>query len=200
MNVSAGMQIEQESFRIIRSEMKPNDFSEEELAVVMRVIHTTGDFEYAENIRFSAGAIQFGLQALRAHRPVITDVEMVKAGINRAYAGEVHCWMHDAETVDFAKQNELTRATAAFRLHQATLSGAIIAIGNAPTALLEVLRMAHKDGIHPALVVGVPVGFVSAVESKDLLNQSDLPFITALGRKGGSPIAASILNALMRLV
>ncbi len=199
MDVSVGKKIEHESFRIIRSELKPNHFSEEELAVVTRVIHATGDFEYADNIRFAVEAIPSGLRALREGRPIITDVEMVKAGVNRAYSGGALCWMHDAETVDFAAERGLTRATAAFRLHQAQLAGAIIAVGNAPTALLELLRLAVEEAVRPALVVGVPVGFVSAVESKDLLYQSDLPFITALGRKGGSPVAAAILNALMTL-
>ncbi len=199
MELSAGKKIETESFRIIRSEMKPNAFSEAENAVVVRVIHATGDFEYAENLRFSANAIADGRKALRSGCPIITDVAMVKSGISRVYPGDVVCWMHAEDTIAFAAKNKITRATAAFLLHQTQLQGAIVAVGNAPTALLECIRLAAEEGIRPALVVGVPVGFVNATESKDLLYESDLSYITALGRKGGSPVAAAIVNALIGL-
>jgi len=196
MKLTAGKKIETESFRIIRSEMQNHFFSEEEAAVVVRVIHATGDFEYAENIRFSRDAIDAGRNAIRNGYPIITDVNMVKAGLNRKNpggknCGTVHCWIDTDETRAAAVEMGTTRAAAAFRLNKTFITDSIVAIGNAPTALLE--------GLRPALVIGVPVGFVNAAESKEFLYTSDLNFITSLGRKGGSPVAAAIFNAIKAL-
>ncbi len=204
MKLTAGKKIETESFRIIRSEMQNHFFSEEEAAVVVRVIHATGDFEYAENIRFSRDAIDAGRNAIRNGYPIITDVNMVKAGLNRKNpggknCGTVHCWIDTDETRAAAVEMGTTRAAAAFRLNKTFITDSIVAIGNAPTALLEVLRLAAEEGLRPALVIGVPVGFVNAAESKEFLYTSDLNFITSLGRKGGSPVAAAIFNAIKAL-
>jgi len=193
--------IEAESFRIIEAELGPHQFSPDEFAVVQRAIHSTADFEFARTIRFSPGGIRRGIEAIRAGAMVVADVQMVQAGINKPglknFGGEVHCFISDDDVIADARASGLTRAIMATRKAARLFPGAIYAIGNAPTALLELVKLA--DEAKPALVVGVPVGFVSAVESKDELAASSLPFITALGRKGGTPVAVSMMNALIRL-
>ncbi len=193
--------IEAESFRIIEEELGPHNFSPDEFAVVQRAIHSTADFEFARTIRFSPGAIRLGIDAIRAGAMVVADVQMVQAGINKPglkkFGGEVYCFISDDDVIATARASGLTRAIMATRKAARQFPGAIYAIGNAPTALLELVRLA--DEARPALVVGVPVGFVSAAESKDELAASSLPFITSLGRKGGTPVAVSMMNALIRL-
>lgn len=193
--------IEAESFRIIAEELGPHTFSPEEFAVVQRAIHSTADFEFARTIRFAAGAIHAGVAAIRAGAPVVADVQMVQAGINKPglekFGSQVHCFISDDDVIAEARRSGLTRAIMATRKAARQFPGAIYAIGNAPTALLELIRLAEEA--RPALVIGVPVGFVSAAESKDELAASSLPFITALGRKGGTPVAVSMMNALIRL-
>lgn len=202
MNVAAGNRIESESFRIIRAELGDTGMPEELLSVVIRVVHATGDFEYAKNLRFLSD-IAVGVEALLSDALIITDVMMVKAGISKRFmpnaAERVRCRIDDSEVRLYAVKNFITRSCAAMRLDSTKLNGAIIAIGNAPTALLEVLRLASQEGIRPAYVIGVPVGFVSAAESKQELLKSSLPGVTSLGRKGGSSIAAAILNSLARM-
>lgn len=196
-------EIEQESFRIIRSEMAPNHFSEDELSIVVRVIHATGDFEFADIMRFEPRAVTSAVDALKRGCMVVTDVEMVKAGINQNIVqhlnGKVICSIRDPEVAESARREQKTRSTLAIRKHADQMQNGIVAIGNAPTALLEVIRLVREETITPALIIGVPVGFVQAAESKDLLASLDIPYITALGRKGGSPIAAAIMNALLRI-
>ncbi len=193
--------IEAESCRIIEPELGPHSFSPEEFAIVQRAIHATADFEFARNIRFAPGAIRSGIEAIRAGCHVIADVQMVQAGINKPglkkFGGEVLCFISDDDVIATARESGLTRAIMATRKAAQQFPGAIYAIGNAPTALLELVRLA--EAAKPSLVVGVPVGFVSAVESKDELSVTSLPFITALGRKGGTPVAVSMMNALIRL-
>ncbi len=191
--------IEAESFRIIEEELGPHSFTAEEFAIVQRAIHSTADFEFARTLRFAPGAIASGLEAIRSGRSVVADVQMVQAGINKAglrkFGGDVVCFIGDEDVAARAKAEGVTRAIISMRKAAEVISGAIYAIGNAPTALLELLKLDAK----PALVVGVPVGFVSAAESKEELARSNLPYITALGRKGGTPVAVSIVNALIRL-
>lgn len=193
--------IEAESFRIIAEELGEHSFSPEEFAVVQRAIHSTADFEFAKTLRFASGAIRSGIDAIRAGRSIVADVQMIQAGINKTglkkFGGEVYCFISDDDVVAAAKEAGLTRAIMSMRKAARQLPGAIYAIGNAPTALLELLKLAETS--QPSLVVGVPVGFVSAAESKEDLYQSTLPYITALGRKGGTPVAVSIINALIRL-
>lgn len=193
--------IEAESFRIIAEELGPHSFSPDEFAVVQRAIHSTADFEFARTIRFAPGAIRSGIEAIRAGRSIVADVQMIQAGINKIglkkFGGEVYCFISDDDVMAAAKEAGLTRAIMSMRKAAKQLPGAIYAIGNAPTALLELMQLA--DVAQPSLVVGVPVGFVSAVESKDELSRTQLPHITALGRKGGTPVAVSIINALIRL-
>jgi precorrin-8X/cobalt-precorrin-8 methylmutase len=199
----AGQAIESESFRIIRAEMGQHVFSPEQEVLVVRVIHATADFDFAHILRFSPGAVEAGVEALRAGHPIVSDVRMIEVGVSglllKQVGGTIHCAIGDETVYARAEREGTTRAAAAMRELAPHIDGGIVAIGNAPTALLEVIRLIHEEGIHPALVVGVPVGFVSAVESKDELAGLDIPHITALGRKGGSTVAVAILNALLRL-
>jgi len=201
-------EIEQKSFRIVLSELGTHSFTDEELSVVVRVIHATGDFGFRDTIRFSprtpdAHAVRAGVDALRRGCTVVTDVRMVEVGISArllsGLGGRTVCDIGTPEVRDEAKRAGLTRATVSMRRNADNIDGGIVAIGNAPTALLEVIRLVREEGIRPALIVGVPVGFVKAVESKDELLTLDVPYITAVGRKGGSPVAVAIMNALLRL-
>ena len=196
-------EIEHESFRIILSEMQPHSFTSQELPLVQRVIHATGDFEYAALLRFSTDAIEKGIKALKMGKNIFTDVNMVAAGISSRlldkFGGGKYCLVDQIDTFDLARKQDITRSAAAMRLLGPRLDGAIVAIGNAPTALFEIIRMAQEADVRPALVVGVPVGFVSAKESKEALLATNLNYITSLGRKGGSSVAAAIVNGLLRL-
>jgi len=195
--------IERTSFEIVRAELGQHNFSEHELAVVVRVIHATADFEFRDILRFHPQAIEAGLQALSRGCPVVTDVHMTEVGISGDLLGKLGghkvCSIRSPEVRQQAEQLGVTRSVMAMRHNATTIEGGIVAIGNAPTALLEVIRLVREEGIRPALVVGVPVGFVKAAESKDELLNLDVPYITAVGRKGGSPVAAAIMNALLRL-
>ena len=198
----APQQIEAESFRIIEHELGPTSFSPEEFAVVRRAIHATGDFSFAENIRFHPQAISAGLAAIRAGKNILIDFNMGKSGISRSllarFGGEVICRVAEAETVTKAKAEGTTRSDAAMTRSIGNNIG-IVAVGNAPTALLKVMQLIEQGHFAPDLVIGVPVGFVNAAESKDLLAEKTYPFITALGRKGGTPVAVAMVNALLRL-
>lgn len=196
-------EIERESFRIIRSELDDHSFFDEELDVVVRIIHATADFEFQKIIRFHPRAIQSGLEALRRGCTVVTDVRMVQVGISDLllgeFGGQTVCDIRHPAVYKKAQAEGLTRSTVAMRHNAELINGGIAAIGNAPTALLEVIRLVREEGIRPALVVGMPVGFVKAAESKEELLALDVPYITAVGRKGGSPVAAATINALLRL-
>jgi len=196
-------EIERESFRIIWEEMQETGFSEQELAVVVRVIHATADFDFQDIMRFHPQAIASGIEALRRGCTVVTDVRMVQVGIAdqilTEFGGQTVCDIRHPSVYKQAQALGATRSTMAMRLNADNIDGGIVAVGNAPTALLEVIRLVREDNIRPALIVGVPVGFVKAVESKDELLTLDIPYITAVGRKGGSTVAAATLNALLRL-
>ena len=198
----APQDIEAESFRIIESELGPTRFSPEEFAVVRRAIQATGDFSFAENLRFHPQAVAAGLAAIRAGKNILVDVNMAASGISAAllarFGGRVLCRVAEAETVAHAKANSTTRSDAAMVRSIGDNIG-IVAIGNAPTALLKVMELIDQGLFAPDLVIGVPVGFVNASESKELLVEKNYPFITALGRKGGTPVAVAAVNALLRL-
>lgn len=173
-------------------------------AVVKRVIHTTADFDFAENLRFTSSAISRGVSALRQGIPIVTDTNMAKAGVSRPVLAklrsEAHCFMADPDIAGEAQRSGTTRAVASVRKAAAAFPNAILAIGNAPTALLEIAaRM--ENGLRPALVIAVPVGFVNVVEAKKRVWETclkyDVPAIAAMGRKGGSTVAAAICNALL---
>jgi len=195
-------EIEAESFRIIEAELGPTNHSPAEFAVVRRVIHATGDFSFGENLRFHPEAIVAARAAIRAGKNILTDVTMTATGISKGlldrWGGRVLCGVGDPEAAAEAEALGLTRSEVAIR----RLAGAnigLVAIGNAPTALLEVMRLIDLEIFAPELVIGVPVGFVNAAESKAILAEKPYPFITTLGRKGGSPVAVATVNALLRL-
>ena len=194
------MAIENKSFEIIAPYL-PKNLSAEEIKIYSRIIHAAGDVDYSNIIKISAGAIESGLNAIRAGKNIYTDVEMVRTGINKRelkkYGGEIFCKIADDDVKIFAEREKITRAMAAMRMFGESLNGSIIAIGNAPTALFEVLGMEIK----PALIIGVPVGFVGAADSKaELASQNKIPFITVSGTKGGSSIAVAAVNALIYLL
>ncbi|WXB20330.1 precorrin-8X methylmutase [Pendulispora albinea] len=200
-----GRGIEDRSFAIIDAEVGPHGFPDAEWQVVRRVIHATADFEFRSLMRFGGDAIASGIRALRAGCPVVVDVKMIAVGLNEqrlaSYGCKVFSFISDEDVIASATASNSTRAIESMRKahREGVLDGAIVAIGNAPTALLEVLRLVREENAKPALVLGVPVGFVSAAESKDELIASTVPFIAARGRKGGSTIAVAIVHALLLL-
>ena len=200
-----GRQIEDRSFAIIDSEVGAHAFAADEWQVVRRVIHATADFEFARLMRFSPGAVAAGIAALRGGSTVLVDVKMISAGLNEdrlaAYGCRVVSYISDDDVIAAARAANTTRAIEAIRKARrlGVLDGAVVAIGNAPTALLELARLVSEEGARPALIVGVPVGFVSAAESKEAIAALDAPSIVARGRKGGSPIAVAIIHALLLL-
>lgn len=201
-----GRSIEDGSFAIIDQEIGEHGFEARAWQVVRRVIHATADFEFGTLMRVHERAIDEGIRALKAGCPVLVDVKMIQVGLNEqrlaSYGCKVHCFISDEDVIAEAKAKNTTRAIEAMRkAHRLGLvDGAIIAVGNAPTALLELVRLVREEGARPALVVGVPVGFVSAAESKEaVLEAPEIPSIVARGRKGGSPIAVAILHALLLL-
>lgn len=193
--VAAGRRIEEESFAIIDREAGPHALPPRAWTVVRRVIHATADFEFARTLRLGDGAVEAGVAALRGGAPVVADVRMIAAGLPRL---GIRCFIGDEDVGAAARERGTTRAAEAMRkaARLGVLDGGVVAVGNAPTALAEVQRLVLEDGARPALVVGVPVGFVGAAESKDAATSLPVPWIVALGRKGGTPVAVAILNAL----
>ncbi|MCZ7570899.1 MAG: precorrin-8X methylmutase [Ardenticatenaceae bacterium] len=194
------------SFHLVRRELgtRADRFTPDELSVVARVIHSTADFDFAETLAWSDGAIDAGVAALRRGAAVICDVSMVHTGISArrlaALGGTLYCFIADADVHAVARREGTTRALVAIRKAGPLLDGALLAIGNAPTALLEAIRMVREEERRPALIIGVPVGFVATAESKaELATHREVPWITCHGRKGGSPVAVAIVNALLRL-
>ncbi|MBQ1510657.1 MAG: precorrin-8X methylmutase [Selenomonadaceae bacterium] len=196
------MEIERRSMEIIKPHLAGLELSEAETKVYSRIIHASGDVEYAPIIRIHPNAIAAAQAAMKAGKNIYTDVEMVRTGINKkklaALGGEVKCLIADDEVARMAKSEGITRSMAAMRTFGKELEGAIVAIGNAPTALYEVLRLVEEENILPAVIVGIPVGFVGAADSKELLAKNEkVPYITVEGTKGGSPIAAAAVNAML---
>jgi len=200
-----GRSIEDGSFAVIDREVGPHAFAPAEWQVVRRVIHATADFEFKDLMRFHPEAIAAGIAALRSGCPILVDVKMIAAGLNEerlaSYGCTIRSFISDEDVIAAAKSANTTRAIESMRKARrlGVLDGAVVAIGNAPTALLEVVRLTREEGARPALVIGVPVGFVSAAESKDAALTLPAPYIVALGRKGGSPIAVAIIHALLML-
>lgn len=196
------MAIERRSMELIAPYIEGLSLSEAEKKVYSRIIHAAGDVEYAPIIRISETAVEEGIAALRGGADIYTDVEMVRTGINKrklaSFGGAVHCRIQDPEIAAQAKAQGVTRSLAAMRSFGAALTGSVVAIGNAPTALFEVLRLVREAGVRPACIVGIPVGFVGAADSKKALAENRLvPYITVEGTKGGSPIAAAAVNAML---
>lgn len=199
------MEIENKSMEIIAPYLKDLNLKDEEIKVYSRIIHAAGDVEYAPIIRVHPQAISAGKEAIKDGCNIFTDVEMVRTGINKrklaSFGGEVFCRVAEPEIIDKAKKEGITRSMAAMRSFGEKINGSIVAIGNAPTALYEVLRMVEQDGIRPALIVGIPVGFVGAADSKAALAKNNfVPYVTVEGTKGGSPIAAAVINAIMYII
>lgn len=194
-------EIEQESMRTIRREMGQWSGTAEELPVVMRVIHATADFDFKETLRFSDDAVGRARKALAAGCTVVTDTGMAAAGINKIAAArtgvEVVCRMSDPDIRKAAQERGVTRAIVSVEEAVKHTPEAIFAIGNAPTALLRLCELIDEGRARPALVIGVPVGFVNVIESKERLVRTKVPFIAAVGRKGGSTVACAIVNALL---
>ena len=200
-----GRSIEDGSFRIIDEEAGPHEHGPAEWQVTRRVIHATADFDFKTLMRFHPEAVRAGIAALRAGCPVLVDVKMITAGLSAerlgSYGCKVHCFISDDDVIAQAKAKNSTRAIEAMRkAHRLNLlKGAVVAIGNAPTALLELARLIREEAARPALIIGVPVGFVSAAESKDVTLELATPYIVARGLKGASPIAVAIIHALLLL-
>ena len=196
------MEIEQRSFAIITELLGDRVLAPENELVIKRVIHTTADFDYADTLAFSLHAVQQGIAALKNGCDIVTDTQMAKAGINKtilaSLGGEVHCFMSDPDVAQEAKTRGVTRAFVSMERAAMLQKPCIFAIGNAPTALVSLEALMEADKLHPALIIGVPVGFVNVIESKELvIANCRAPYIVARGRKGGSNVAAAICNAML---
>ncbi|EMJ89434.1 precorrin-8X methylmutase [Leptospira kirschneri serovar Pomona] len=206
-----GRNIENKSFSIIDEEAGIHSFSQEEWEVVRRIIHATADFDYKNITKIHPQAIDSGIQALKKGCPIVCDVQMILAGLNperlKVYGCKTYCFISDEDVIENAKRKNSTRAIESIQKANSfnLLNESLVVIGNAPTALLEIERLIRQEGIKPALIVGVPVGFVSAKESKEIIlkleysNTHSIPYILTMGRKGGSTIAVAILHALLLL-
>lgn len=197
----APIDIEKRSFEIITGLLGERTFASENEPIIKRVIHTTADFDYADNLVFSENAVKKGIEALKDGCDIVTDTQMAKAGINKSalarLGGRVHCFMSDDDVAEEAKERGVTRAIVSMERASKLEKPCIFAIGNAPTALISLHEMISAEKISPLLIIGVPVGFVNVTESKELILSSPVPHIVAKGRKGGSNVAAAICNALI---
>jgi len=206
MQTRKGQEIEDESMQIIESEIGSHSYNETEWPIVRRIIHSTADFDFAGENRllFHKDAISNGINALKNGCSIVADVNGVIGLMNKQnpkdFGNDLICNISDPVLMKSAKKAGKTRAQMSMRVAEKEINGGIVVVGNAPTALLEVMEMFREGLVKPALVVGIPVGFVSAVESKDELSKMDMPFITNIGRKGGSPCASAIINALYKLL
>lgn len=196
-------EIESLSFQMITEELGAHDFNAMQYPVVQRIIHASADFELGRSLVFHPEAMEAGIAAILQGKPIIADVRMVEAGIAKErihrYGGEVRVHISDPDVIEQAKALETTRAILAIRKACAEAPGGIYVIGNAPTALMELIRLIKEGSAQPGLVIGMPVGFVSAAESKDELRKLDIPYITNIGRKGGSTVVVAAVNALSLL-
>ena len=198
-------EIEARSMALIAPYLEELKLDEAHTKIFSRVIHAAGDPDYANHIQIHSQAVDAAIDAIRGGADIFCDVEMVRTGISKKtlaqYGGQVQCLIADSQVAAMAKEQGITRSMAVFRTFGHQLDGALVAVGNAPTALFELFRLMEEEKVRPAVVIGVPVGFVGAAESKDLLaEKSNAPYITVLGNKGGSPIAASIVNALLYMM
>lgn len=201
----AALGIEENSMKIIESEIGIHGYTKAQWNIVRRVIHATADFDFAKpdknGIIFSTSAIENAFGAFKQRHHIVVDVDMVLSGINKKSVVKIGtnliCNISNKDVVEISKNQNKTRSTVAMRYSSKEIDGGIVVIGNAPTALYEVIKMVNEDAVRPSLVIGIPVGFVSASESKLELSKANVEFITNIGRKGGSPAASSIINALM---
>ena len=198
------MDIEKRSFEIITEELGDKKLLPGTELIVKRCIHTSADFDYADNLCFSPDAVEKALKAIQEGACIVTDTQMAKSGINKRalarYGGEVYCFMSDEDVAEAARKNGTTRAVASMDKAAAMDRKMIFAIGNAPTALVRLYELIGNGTLDPELIIGVPVGFVNVVQSKELIMGAGVPYIVARGRKGGSNIAACIVNALLYMI
>lgn len=196
--------IEARSFEIITETLGQRDFTDREAKIIKRVIHTTADFEYADILELSQGAVEIGLNEIKKGSNIITDTKMAYSGINKTvlekFGGEVHCFISDEEVAQAAKMKGITRAMASMDVAVQNPKNKIFAIGNAPTALFRLKELIEEGKAMPSLIIGVPVGFVNVVESKEAIKELGIPYIISNGRKGGSTVAAAIVNALLYMM
>ena len=197
--------IEERSMEIIAPHLAGLNLGDDEKKIYSRIIHASGDVEYAPIIKIHPQAVSAAKAALLRGANIFTDVEMVRRGISirtfTKFGGEIFCKVSDVDVREFAKREGITRSMAAMRIFGKRLDGEIVAVGNAPTALFEVLRLAREENIRPAVIIGVPVGFVGAAESKAQLAAQDvIPYITVEGTKGGSSIAVAAVNAILYML
>lgn len=193
--------IEAQSMAIIREELGEHSFPPHELPVVLRCIHTSADFDYAKNLRFTPSAVEIGVEAIKRGCTIVTDTQMAFSGINKKilqrFGCQIKCFMSDADVAEEAKQRGVTRALICMERASQLEGEVMVVIGNAPTALVQICKLAEEGKFTPTLVVAAPVGFVNVMESKEMICQSSLEYICPVGRKGGSNIAATICNALL---
>lgn len=196
--------IEKRSFEIITRELGTRTFPQDQELIIKRCIHTSADFEYADSLCFSENAVARAMEAIREGACIVTDTQMARAGINKKvlarFGGEVYNFMSDEDVAKEAKERGCTRAAVCMEKAAKLDKKLIFAIGNAPTALIRLYEMIQDGQISPALIIGVPVGFVNVVQSKELIMETQIPYIVARGRKGGSNIAACICNALLYMM
>ncbi len=194
-------EIERKSMEIITTELGDRTWPEPTFSVVRRCIHTSADFDYADNLRFSDGAVELGVKLMRSGVNIVTDTMMAFSGINKnrleSFGEKAHCFIKDQDVIDEAKERGCTRATVSMEKAMELDGPNIFAIGNAPTALMRICELVKEGRLKPALIIGAPVGFVNVVESKEMAMDLDVPFIVPAGRKGGSNIAATICNAML---
>ena len=195
------MEIEKRSMEIITGELNGRTWPEPEFSIVKRCIHTSADFDYADNLFFSGNAAELGVEALERGASVVTDTQMAASGINKKkmteYGGQVYCFMSDPDVAEEAAKRGCTRATVCMERGMELPGEVIFAIGNAPTALIRLYELIRQGKKKPALIIGAPVGFVNVVEAKELILEAGVPCIVPRGRKGGSNIAAAICNAML---
>ena len=193
--------IEARSMEMITKELKGRTWPEPEFSVVKRCIHTSADFDYADNLCFSEGAAALAVEALKKGVSIVTDTRMAASGINKRrlaeYGGEVHCFMDAPDVAEEARERGCTRAAVCMERAAALRENLVIAVGNAPTALIRLYELIQAGEIQPVLIVGAPVGFVNVVEAKELIMTAGVPYIVPKGRKGGSNIAAAVCNAML---
>jgi precorrin-8X/cobalt-precorrin-8 methylmutase len=193
-------EIENLSFQIIEREIGAHNLVNEQWLIVRRMIHTSADFEYKDMVRFHPEAIQSGLDAIRSGKNIITDTNMARVGVRKKeldqFGASIACFMNDTAVHRQAKESSHTRARVAVDMAVEKMNGGIYVVGNAPTALMRLIELVKEQKARPALIIGLPVGFVNAAESKAALMELDYPYISNVGRKGGSNVAASVVNAL----
>ena len=206
MQTEKGQSIEDASMQMIEDEIGVHQYNQKEWPIVRRVIHSTADFDFANKnkIIFHKDAIESGMNALRNGCSIVVDVNGVIGGLNKQnlkdFKNNTVCNISNPEIMEIAKKEDKTRSQVSMRASKSYIDGGIVAIGNAPTALQEIIQMVKEGIVKPALIIGIPVGFICAAESKEELSKLDTPFITNLGRKGGSSSASAIINAIFKLI